>query len=90
MIEFHKIKDFFEKLEFDVEIEKYQNQNRILCDIVININKEKVYANVRTEIRPNNTFQFVELSKNHSPLLAVADYITPKAKEFLKEEMKTM
>jgi len=85
MIEFQKIKDFFEKLEFDVDIEKLQNQKELLCDIIININKEKVYAEVRTEIRPNNTFPFIRLSKEYKPLLIVADYITPNAKAFLKQ-----
>lgn len=85
MSDFHKVKDFFSNLNFDIDIEKYQNQNGHLCTVVVKINKEKVYVDIRHEIRPNHTYPYINLSKNYSPLLVASDYITPNAKEFLKQ-----
>lgn len=85
MIEFLTIKDFFDNLDFPVKIEQSHDQHAE-SDIVITINGEKVYANTRTEIRPNHIAIFKGIGQHHQPnaFLVGANYITPKSKEALK------
>lgn len=85
MIEFYQIKDFFDNLDFKVEIENVYDQHA-QSDIVITINGQKVYADAKTEVRPNNIAIFLGTAQHHHPnaYLVAAKYITPNSKESLR------
>lgn len=85
MIEFYQIKDFFDNLDFKVDIEKFYDQHA-KSDIVITINGQKVYADAKTEVRPNNIAVFLGTAQHYHPnaYLVAAKYITPNSKESLK------
>ncbi len=81
MIELQKIIDFFNNIEFEVKIEKFIVPNAE-SDTTFKLNGETIYADLRTEVRPNHIPLF--LNRRDKPLLVAADYITPKSKETLK------
>jgi len=82
---FFKVKDFFENLEFQVDVQHKQSHNGKV-DMVITLNNETVYTEIKKEVRPQHVHIYKALSENQRPLLVVADYITPKSKEVLKQE----
>lgn len=81
MFELQKIRDFFNTIDFEVKIEKFIVPNAE-SDITFKLNGEAIYADIRTEVRPNHVPIF--LNRRDKPLLVAADYITPKSKETLK------
>lgn len=81
MIELQKIRDLFNNIDFEVKIEKFIVPNAE-SDITFKLNGEAIYADMRTEVRPNHVPIF--LNRRDKPLLVAADYITPKSKETLK------
>lgn len=58
-------------------------------DAVIKLNDQVIYLETKREITPVNLSKILEESKNKSnenPILLVGEYITPKAKELLREK----
>jgi hypothetical protein len=81
---FFKVKDFFENLEFQVDVQHKQSHNGKV-DMVITLNNETVYTEIKKEVRPQHVHIYKALSEYQRPLLVVADYITPKSKEVFKQ-----
>ncbi|WP_203256011.1 type IV toxin-antitoxin system AbiEi family antitoxin [Hyunsoonleella ulvae] len=81
---FYKIKDWFENIDFDIQITDVRVKDRGV-DAVIGINSETVYAEVKKEVRPRHVAIFEAMAEHKRPLLVAADYITPNAKMQLKE-----
>ncbi|MCL8008641.1 type IV toxin-antitoxin system AbiEi family antitoxin [Gelidibacter japonicus] len=82
-MEFVKLKDWFQNLDFEVAIKKIQSHDDVV-DLVISLNDEKVYAEVKREVRPQHLAVFEGMAEQRSPFLVAADYITPNAKSHLK------
>ncbi len=82
---FQKIEEFFENLDFKMEIEKFKDPD-VPSDTVLKINGEIVYVNFKKEVRPHHIPNYLEIAQQQKPnqLLVGADYITPKSKEVLK------
>lgn len=60
-------------------------QNGLYADAVFVVNGKKLYVETKNEVRPIQVEQF-NYRKNHfGNLLVIANYITPNAKELLKE-----
>jgi len=55
-------------------------------DAVFNLNNRKIYVIAKNEVRPNQTDQIFRLKKRINHLLVAANYITPNAKQLLKEK----
>ena len=70
----------------DLKLKEIKTRDKNI-DLAIEINKEKVYVEEKYEVRPNQVQQIhkqAELYHNETFLLA-SNYITPNAKELLKE-----
>lgn len=90
MNEFEKIEEYLKKLDVDLIIERYEGfdihtSNRV-NDNVILINGERVYVEIKREIRPQHFPNLEHFFQFNEPLLIVADYITPKSKEILRKK----
>ncbi len=85
MIAFFKIKDWFQNVDFDIQIDNVQSKDGAV-DTVMTINNETVYAEVKKEVRPRHVAIFEAITEYRRPLLIAADYITPNAKMQLKEK----
>lgn len=79
------VKDYFEKLDFKIDLELVL-ERREMVDVIISINKEKTFVEIRKEVRPQHIPIFKGIKEDNAPLLVVSGYITPKAKEALKNE----
>lgn len=84
MVSLFKIKDWFQNIDFDIQVDNVQAKDGVV-DAVISINNETLYAEVKKEIRPQHVPTFITLKEERRPLLVVADYITPNAKVELKK-----
>lgn len=84
-MEYFKIKDWFQNIDFDIEIANSQTKDGVVDSVVI-INDETVYAEVKKEIRPQHVAIFEAVKEYRQPLIVGADYITPNAKMQLKEK----
>lgn len=85
MIDFVYIMEFFDTLDFEVEV-IYPKQNTIKGESIYRLNKEEVYVETKNEVRPQNIAGFIKERSQELPLLIASKYITPKAKEILKEK----
>lgn len=84
MTNFIHIQEFFDTLNFDIEI-IHQNNDSKNEEPIYSINNEKVFIEVKNEVRPQSVTSFIHQKNNKTPLLIASKYITPKAKNILKE-----
>ncbi|MDX5585152.1 MAG: type IV toxin-antitoxin system AbiEi family antitoxin [Aureibaculum sp.] len=86
---FDKINEYLNKLDSELIIEKYDsydihNESELYDEIIL-INGERVYVEIKREIRPQHLPNLEHFLQFNEPLLLVAEYITPKSKEILKQ-----
>lgn len=79
MIEFFKIQEYFQQLNFDIELRQSNKKELILID------KEEVCVIIKGEVRPSYLSNINHLQENKKLILIIGDYITPKAKEKLRQ-----
>ncbi|HEY9084036.1 MAG TPA: type IV toxin-antitoxin system AbiEi family antitoxin [Vicingaceae bacterium] len=60
-------------------------QNGLYADAVFIVNGKKLYVETKNEVRPVQVEQFAYRKNHFGNLLVIANYITPNAKELLKE-----
>jgi hypothetical protein len=84
MKSFKTIQEYFGKLDFELDITKESNPDKTF-DFLISINGEQIYVEIKKEVRPASLTNINEIFKHKNNALLVADYITPIAKEKLKE-----
>lgn len=85
MENFKITQDYFSKLNFDLNITKESNTDKTF-DFLISINGEPVYVEIKKEVRPGSLHILNEIFSKKNNVLLVAGYITPTAKERLKEQ----
>lgn len=83
MTNFIHIQEFFDTLNFDLEI-MHQNYNSKNEDHIYSINNERVFIEVKNEVRPQSVISLIQQKNKKTPLLIASKYITPKAKNILK------
>lgn len=81
---FKTIQDYFGKLDFELSISEENNPDNTF-DFLISINEELLYVAIKKEVRPGSLHVLNETFEQKKNSLLVADYITPSAKEKLKE-----
>ena len=84
MTNFTYIQEFFDTLNFDIEI-IHQNNDSKNEEPIYSINNERVFIQVKNEVRPQSVTSFIHQKDKKIPLLIASKYITPKAKNILKE-----
>ncbi|OCB74007.1 type IV toxin-antitoxin system AbiEi family antitoxin [Flavobacterium crassostreae] len=84
MNSFKTIQDYFGKLDFKLSLSEENNTDNTF-DFLIHINEEPLYVTIKKEVRPGYLHVLNETFEQKNNLLLVADYITPLAKEKLKE-----
>ncbi|MDD7886002.1 type IV toxin-antitoxin system AbiEi family antitoxin [Flavivirga sp. 57AJ16] len=85
MTDFAYIQEFFDTLDFHVEV-IYQNYNHEKKESIYTLNNEMVYIDTKNEVRPQNIAAFEKKRSQNLPLLIASKYITPKSKNILKEK----
>lgn len=85
MTDFVYIQEFFDTLDFHVEV-IYQNYNHEKKESIYTLNNEMVYIDTKNEVRPQNIAAFEKKRSQNLPLLIASKYITPKSKNILKEK----
>lgn len=82
------LENYFKNLDFNIKFKIENNNNNKEFDYCININNEKLLVEMKNEVRPR-TLAFMDslFSNPNSNMLLIADYITPSAKEKLKEHL---
>lgn len=85
MLDFVYIEEFFDTLDFKVEL-VYQNYNKENGESIYLINNEPVYIETKNEVRPQNIPAFEKHTNKQYPLLIASKYITPNAKKKLKSK----
>jgi len=82
MTDFVYIQEFFDTLSFDI---KLKPNNYSLTRNNYFLDNEEVCVEVKKEVRPQNIPNFTKQKNQELPLLIASKYITPKAKDILKE-----
>ncbi|WP_179374351.1 type IV toxin-antitoxin system AbiEi family antitoxin [Winogradskyella wichelsiae] len=85
MLDFLFIQEFFETLNFEVEV-LWQKNEEETGDRIYSLNNEAVFVETKNEVRPQNISNFEKHRRQALPLLIASKYITPKAKQLLKEK----
>jgi hypothetical protein len=85
MIDLLFIQELFDTLDFKVEVINAK-QNNVKGESIYTINNEPVYIETKNEVRPQNIAAFEKIRSQNLPLLIASKYITPKAKNSLKEK----
>jgi len=85
MTDFVYIQEFFDTLDFKVEV-IYPKQNNVKGESIYALNNEMVYIETKNEVRPQNIAVFEKKRTQNLPLLIASKYITPKSKNILKEK----
>lgn len=83
MEELNIIYDYFQKLEFPVSIQEIEYQTN--ADLTVLLNGEKVAVEIKSELRPEQANKW-SMWNHKLPILVIAKYITPTAKETLKSK----
>ena len=82
------LKEVLEQQALDVSFKKIPSgANQV--DAMISLNDQVIYLETKREITPVTLSRILEETKNRSnenPILLVGEYITPKAKELLREK----
>jgi hypothetical protein len=81
MEELNTINEYFERLDFPVSIQEIEYQTN--ADFTVLLNGEKVAVEIKSELRPEQASKW-GLWQHSIPLLVMAKYITPAAKNILK------
>lgn len=73
-----------EQLDLDIKMLSIDNQH---IDLLIEINREKIFVEEKYEVRPNQVQQIREQAQryDHETFLLASNYITPGAKELLNK-----
>ncbi|WP_458625996.1 type IV toxin-antitoxin system AbiEi family antitoxin [Winogradskyella sp. PC D3.3] len=85
MTDFVHIMEFFDALDFEVEV-TYQNYNKAKEESIYTINNQNVFVETKNEVRPQNIIGFIKSRSKNFPVLVASKYITPKAKQLLKAQ----
>ncbi|WP_395654930.1 type IV toxin-antitoxin system AbiEi family antitoxin [Flavobacterium sp.] len=82
-----ELENYFVNLDFNIKF-KIENINNKNFDYCVTINNEKLLVEMKNEVRPR-TLAFMDalFSNQNSKILLVANYITPSAKEKLREHL---
>jgi hypothetical protein len=81
MEELNTIHEYFERLDFPISIQEIDYQTN--ADLTILLNGEKVTVEIKSELRPEQANRWT-MWQYGVPLLVMAKYITPAAKDILK------
>lgn len=82
MENYYKLKKYLERLDVDLKIEEYESDFK--KNSIFLINGERVLVEIKKEIRPQQIPNLDHYIEYDMTFLLVAEYITPKAKEILK------
>jgi hypothetical protein len=87
MNDLKELENYFENLDFNIKFKKENNSNKEF-DYCITINNEKLLVEMKNEVRPRTLAFMDDLFNNQNyKILLVANYITPSAKEKLREHL---
>ena len=85
MTDFVYIQEFFDTLDFDIEV-VYKDYDAEKKESIYALDNEMVYIETKNEVRPQNIATFEKKRTQDLPLLIASKYITPKSKNILKEK----
>ncbi|MFD0990468.1 type IV toxin-antitoxin system AbiEi family antitoxin [Mariniflexile jejuense] len=85
MVDFVYINEFFDMLDFSIEVD-YQSYDDEKKESIYTLNNESIYVETKNEVRPQNIPAFEKKRSQNLPLLVASKYITPKSKNILKEK----
>jgi hypothetical protein len=81
----HELVPYFQNLGFELDFSILKTENTPF-DYTASVNNETVWITVKKEIRPSTLVLMDYLFKNNERALLIAEYITPSAKEKLRNE----